>query len=62
MASFDAASIAAALRREGYEARNLGQMGITVWKNGKGVFLSAEDLTRLSGSVLQEVANLLSQA
>jgi hypothetical protein len=29
------ADIAQALRDRGYEARNLGQIGTTVWKNGR---------------------------
>jgi hypothetical protein len=56
----DLSSVAAALRQEGYEARNLGQAGITVWKDGHGVFLSADELKRLNGTVLQVVPRLLS--
>ena len=59
MAVSDPMSVAAALREEGYEARNLAQVGITVWKDGQGLFLSAEDLKRLNGDVSREVANLL---
>lgn len=56
----DLASVAAALRQEGYEARNLGQVGVTVWKDGHGVFLSEDQLRRLSGNLSREVASLLS--
>ena len=59
MADCDPAYVAAALRQEGYEARNLGQVGITVWKDGQGVFLPAEELKRLNGNVAQVVAGLL---
>ena len=59
MAISDLASIAAELRHEGYEARNLGQVGITVWKDGHGVYLAAEELKRLNGHVSLEVAALL---
>ena len=58
----DPSCVVAALRREGYEARNLGQVGVTVWKDGHGVFLSAEELKRLNGNVSQVVASLLSAA
>ena len=54
----DLANIAAGLRQEGYEARNLGQVGITVYKDGRGVYLSAEELRRLNGNVGLEVAAL----
>jgi hypothetical protein len=52
----DLSSLAAALRQEGYEARNLAQVGLTVWKDGRGLFLSADDVRRLNGDVIKEVA------
>jgi hypothetical protein len=54
----DLSSIAAGLRQEGYEARNLGQVGITVYKDGRGIYLPAEELRRLNGNVSLEVAAL----
>lgn len=52
----DLSNVAAALRQEGYEARNLGQVGVTVWKDGQGVFFFAEELQRLNGNISREVA------
>jgi hypothetical protein len=43
----DLSSLADQLRREGFEARNLGQVGITIWRDGAGFFLSAEELREL---------------
>ncbi len=34
----DLASLAAELRKEGFDARNLGRIGITIWKDGRGEF------------------------
>jgi hypothetical protein len=58
----DLAGLAAGLRQEGYEARNLGQVGITVWKDGHGVFLSAEEVRKLNGHLSLEVAAQLHAA
>jgi hypothetical protein len=58
----DLSSVVATLRQEGYEARSLGQQGVTAWKDGRGVFLPAEELKRLNGTVSQVVASLLSAA
>jgi hypothetical protein len=52
----DLSSLAAGLRQEGYEARNLAQVGLTVWNDGRGLFLSADDVGRLNGDVMKEVA------
>ncbi len=43
----DLSTLADQLRKEGYDARNLGQVGITVWENGNGFFLAAEELRQL---------------
>ncbi len=55
MASVSLANIVATLLKQGYEARPLGEAGITVWKDGGGAFFSTETLTSLNGSILQEV-------
>ncbi len=43
----DLSTVAERLRREGFEARNLGQVGITIWESGVGYFLPAEELSQL---------------
>jgi hypothetical protein len=43
----DLSTFADQLRKEGFDARNLGQVGITVWEDGHGVFLPAEELRHL---------------
>lgn len=43
----DLSTLADQLRKDGYDARNLGQVGITVWENGQGFFLPAEELRQL---------------
>jgi hypothetical protein len=43
----DLSTLADQLRKDGYDARNLGQVGITVWENGHGFFLPAEELRQL---------------
>lgn len=51
MAIGDLSTLAAILRREGFEARNLGQVGLTIWRNGEGVFVPAEELSQLPPSL-----------
>lgn len=51
MRTDDLAALADALRREGWEARNLGKVGITIWRNGEGRYYSAEDLGRFSSAI-----------
>jgi hypothetical protein len=58
MTGFDLSSVAAALRQEGYEARNLAQVGVTVWKDGRGLFIPADDLRRMNGNLAREVESL----
>jgi hypothetical protein len=61
MDSTHLADVAAQLRKQGFEARNLGQVGITVWHGGKGHFFPLEksrDLTAklaAGGNVLREL-------
>ena len=43
----DLSTLADQLRKEGFDARNLGQVGITIWENGDGTFLPAEELKQL---------------
>ncbi len=43
----DLSTLADQLRRNGFDARNLAQVGITVWEGGQGVFLSADELREL---------------
>jgi len=43
----DLSTLADQLRKNGFEARNLAQVGITVWQRGEGFFLSAEELRQL---------------
>ena len=51
MAAEDLAALAAELKREGYEARNLGGVGITIWIGGQGRFFSAGQLAQYAGLV-----------
>ena len=45
----DLSVLAEQLRKEGFDARNLGQVGITVWEGSHGCFLSADELRQLAG-------------
>ena len=45
----DVSAFAAALRQEGFEARNLGKEGLTVWKDGQGFYFSMDELRGLRG-------------
>jgi len=45
----DLSSLAQLLREQGVEARNLAQVGITIWEGSHGCFLSAEELRVLAG-------------
>ena len=47
MIATDLSSLAAQLRKEGFVARNLGQVGITIWEGSNGFFISAEELRQL---------------
>ena len=43
----DLSTFADQLRKGGLDARNLGQVGITVWQGHDGFFFSAEELRQL---------------
>jgi hypothetical protein len=43
----DLSILADQLRRNGFEARNLAQVGITVWDGREGFFFSADELREL---------------
>ncbi len=47
----DLAALAAELRSEGYDARNLAQVGITIWADGVGHFYSLAELSRNPAAV-----------
>jgi hypothetical protein len=49
MASHDLSVLVARLRQEGFEARCLGSVGITIWGDeGKGVFIPAEETGKIA--------------
>lgn len=43
----DLSTFARQLRQEGFEARNLGQVGITIWQGPDGYFIPADELKQL---------------
>ena len=43
----DLSTLAEQLRKEGFEARNLAQVGLTIWEGSEGFFISAEELKEL---------------
>ena len=55
------ANLAAQLRQQGFDARNLGPVGITIWHGGKGHFFASEKSRELTaklaagGNVLREL-------
>lgn len=51
MESTELADLAARLRNQGFDARNLGQVGITIWHEGQGHFFPSDksgELARLA--------------
>ena len=40
----DLSALAARLRSEGFDCRNLAQVGITIWESGEGHFYPAAEL------------------
>ena len=44
MQSQELATLAAELRRDGFDARNLGSVGITIWQNEVGYFYPLQEL------------------
>jgi len=51
MRSEELAALVAELRQEGYDARNLGAVGITIWHGAEGHFYPAQELRQFSGLV-----------
>jgi len=51
MESTHLADLAAQLRKQGFDARNLGQVGITIWHGGKGHFFSSERSRELTAKL-----------
>lgn len=49
----DLAVLAARLRNEGFDCRNLAQVGITIWEGGKGHFYPAAELRQYSNLVVR---------
>lgn len=47
----DVSIFAAELRQEGFEARNLGRVGLTVWRHGEGFYFSVEELREAPGNI-----------
>ena len=57
------ARLADDLRKQGFDARNLAGVGITVWSKGAGHFFPAEDAARLSTAIARrEVETLIESA
>jgi hypothetical protein len=58
----DLSTFADQLRKEGFDARNLGQVGITVWEGHDGSFIPAEELRQLPRDVqLSDFRRILRQ-
>ena len=49
----DLSVLAARLRNEGYDCRNLSQVGITIWADGIGHFYPAAELRQNSALVIR---------
>jgi hypothetical protein len=49
----DLSVLAARLRNEGFDARNLAQVGITIWESGEGHFYPADELRQNSNLVMR---------
>ncbi|MFB3825996.1 MAG: hypothetical protein ACE15B_04470 [Bryobacteraceae bacterium] len=56
----DLSTFAQRLRNEGFDARSLGRAGVTIWKNGEGRFISAEEVRQLPETIpLRDVVEIL---
>jgi hypothetical protein len=51
--SEDLSVLAARLRNEGFDCRNLAQVGITIWEEGQGNFYPAGELHQNSNLVIR---------
>jgi hypothetical protein len=49
----DLSVLAARLRSEGFDCRNLAQVGITIWEGGQGFFYPAGELRQNSNLVMR---------
>jgi hypothetical protein len=49
----DLSVLAARLRNEGFDCRNLSQVGITIWTDGEGHFYPAAELRQNSTLVIR---------
>ena len=49
----DLSVLAARLRNEGFDCRNLAQVGITIWEGGEGHFCPASELRQNSALVMR---------
>jgi hypothetical protein len=49
----DLSVLAARLRTEGFDCRNLAQVGITIWRDGVGQFYPASELRQNSALVIR---------
>ncbi len=49
----DLSALAARLRSEGYDCRNLAQVGITIWEGGKGHFYPEAELRQNTNLVIR---------
>lgn len=47
MSTHDLSTLAGELRKQGLDARNLGQVGITIWEGRHGCYLSAEEVREM---------------
>jgi hypothetical protein len=55
----DVSAFAATLRQAGFDARNLGKEGLTVWRDGKGFYFSMEELRQLKGDATPRYFDLV---
>ena len=49
----DLSVLATRLRNEGFDCRNLSQVGITIWEEGKGHFYPAAELLQNTNLVIR---------
>jgi hypothetical protein len=49
----DLSVLVARLRNEGFDCRNLAQVGITIWESGEGHFYPAAELRQNSALVMR---------
>lgn len=52
MATYDLSILVAQLRKAGYDARNLGGVGLTIWgANGRGIYVPAHEAGRIADAL-----------